>query len=58
MTMSYREDADISIPHGRFHVTKKWHPHHLKTLIHNFAVKNRHLAQKYQVKPISTYMAQ
>ena len=52
MTMSYREDADISIPHGKFHVTKVWLKDQVNATIQNFAVKNRHIAQKSLVNLI------
>ena len=49
MTMSYREDADIFIPHGKFHVTKMWLKDQVNTTIQNFAVKNRYIAEKSKV---------
>ena len=55
MTMSYREDADISIPHGKFHYTKMWLKDHVNATIQNFALKNRHIAQKSKVNLISKY---
>ena len=54
--MSYREDADIYIPHGKFHASKSWQKVHLDESIHKFAVKNRHIAQKSQVNQISMYL--
>ena len=54
--MSYREDADIYIPHGKFHASKSWQKVHLNATIHKFAVKNRHIAQKSQVNQISMYL--
>jgi len=58
MTMSYREDADISIPHGKFHVTKVWLKDQVNATIQNFAVKNRHIAQKYLSSDTGAFVAQ
>lgn len=55
ISMSYREDADIQILHGKFHdknISISWQNDDMEALIrkYNYGIENVHLAEKSKAK--------